>query len=86
MADVKLALRGRIVTMDAAGTVIKNGVLWIAGSRIAAVTSATASTPAGFAGIVPLATKSLRCLVGKANPDRAVLKDIAKVMLRCIKQ
>ncbi len=25
-------------------------------------------------------------LVGKANPDRAVLKDIAKVMLRCIEQ
>ena len=57
-ADVKLALKGRIVTMDAAGTVIKNGVLWIAGNRIAAMTNATESTPAGFVGIAPIATQS----------------------------
>lgn len=54
----KLALAGRVVTMDSARTVIQEGVLWIAGSRIAAVTSAIAPTPAGFADIAPLPTNS----------------------------
>ena len=58
MPDVRLALKGRIVTMDTTGTVIKNGVLWIAGNRIAAITNPSDPSPAAFAGIAPLATKS----------------------------
>jgi cytosine/adenosine deaminase-related metal-dependent hydrolase len=50
------ALRGRIVTMDAAGTVIPDGVAYIAGARIAAVQPASAPAPAGFEAVRPLRT------------------------------
>jgi 5-methylthioadenosine/S-adenosylhomocysteine deaminase len=50
------AIRGRIVTMDAAGTVIPDGVVYIAGTRIAAVQPASAPAPAGFEAVRPLRT------------------------------
>src|SRR5690348_15399481 len=42
--------------MDAAGTVIPDGVVYIAGTRIAAVQPAAAAAPAGFEGVRPLRT------------------------------
>jgi 5-methylthioadenosine/S-adenosylhomocysteine deaminase len=50
------AIRGRIVTMDAAATVIPDGVVYIAGTRIVAVQPAAAPAPAGFEGVRPLRT------------------------------
>jgi 5-methylthioadenosine/S-adenosylhomocysteine deaminase len=55
-APAQTAIRGRIVTMDAAGTVIPDGVVYIAGTRIAAVQPAAAGAPAGFEGVRPLRT------------------------------
>ena len=48
MATTKQALRGRIVQMDAASTVIADGVLWIADDKIAAITATGQPAPAGF--------------------------------------
>ncbi|HEY2787875.1 MAG TPA: amidohydrolase family protein, partial [Gaiellales bacterium] len=42
------AIRGRIVTMDAAGTVLADGVAYIADATIAAVLPADQAPPAGF--------------------------------------
>ena len=44
----QLALRGRVVTMDDQGTVIEDGVVYLASGRIRAVEPAAAATPAGF--------------------------------------
>ena len=45
----RYALQGRIVTMDAAGTVLDGGVVYVDGGRIAAVTEEGAPAPDGFA-------------------------------------
>ena len=47
----KQALRGRIVQMDAAFTVIPDGVLWIDGDKITAVAPAGQAPPAGFEAV-----------------------------------
>ena len=41
------------------------------------------SDPAALGRFLTAGIQGLR-LVGKANPDRAVLEDIASVMLRCL--
>jgi 5-methylthioadenosine/S-adenosylhomocysteine deaminase len=48
------AIRGRIVTMDAAGTVLGDGVAYITGASIAAVLPADQAPPAGFEHIRPV--------------------------------
>src|SRR5262245_27270804 len=48
----RYALAGRVVTMDAAGTVLDPGVVFIAGNRIAAVAPAAAPPP-DFADVRP---------------------------------
>ncbi len=50
------AIRGRIVTMDGAATVIPDGIVYIAGTTIAAVLPAAQAAPAGFDGVRPLRT------------------------------
>jgi cytosine/adenosine deaminase-related metal-dependent hydrolase len=49
LAGSRYGLRGRIVTMDADGTVIDDGIVSIDGGRIADVRAADAGTPDGFA-------------------------------------
>lgn len=51
MATTKQALRGRIAQMDTAFTVIPDGVLWIDGDKIVAVTAAAHAPPAGFESV-----------------------------------
>ncbi|MDI2124662.1 amidohydrolase family protein [Yinghuangia seranimata] len=51
------ALRGRIVTMDAAGTVLDDGVVYLDGTTIAAVQPATASPPDGFDEVAVVPTR-----------------------------
>jgi 5-methylthioadenosine/S-adenosylhomocysteine deaminase len=51
----RLALRGRIVTMDAADTVITDGVLYIDQGLLNAVQPAKAKPPVGFENIKPIA-------------------------------
>lgn len=51
----KLSLRGRIVTMDAADTVIADGVLYIDQGLLIAVQPAKAKSPVGFENIKPIA-------------------------------
>jgi 5-methylthioadenosine/S-adenosylhomocysteine deaminase len=51
MATTKQALRGRIVQMDAAFTVIADGVIWIDGDRIVAVAASAHPPPAGFQNV-----------------------------------
>ena len=46
-----LALAGRIVTMDAAATVVEHGVLYCRDGSIVAVQPASAPAPAGFVGV-----------------------------------
>src|SRR5260221_10431149 len=46
----KLALRGRIVTMNAASDVVINGTLYIDGDSVAAVAKDGEAAPAGFEG------------------------------------
>ena len=53
---LRFALRGRIVTMDAADTVLSDGVVYIAGGLIHAVTPADVPAPPGYETVVPLAT------------------------------
>jgi 5-methylthioadenosine/S-adenosylhomocysteine deaminase len=48
------AIRGRIVTMDAAGTVLADGIVYIAGTSIAAVLPSEQAPPAGFEDVRPL--------------------------------
>jgi cytosine/adenosine deaminase-related metal-dependent hydrolase len=52
----KLALAGRVVTMDDAATVWARGVIYVDAGRIVAVADATGSPPAppGFAGVAPV--------------------------------
>ncbi len=45
------AYKGRIVTMDAADTVLANGIVYIKDNCIAAVAKAGEAAPAGFAGV-----------------------------------
>ncbi|ADP84374.1 amidohydrolase [Pseudofrankia inefficax] len=52
----RFALRGRIVTMDAADTVLPDGAIYVSGGVIDAVTPADAPPPAGHEAIVPVAT------------------------------
>jgi 5-methylthioadenosine/S-adenosylhomocysteine deaminase len=52
----KWALAGRIVTMDAASSVVSDGVVWIADAAIAAITQRGDPAPAGFEAITPLET------------------------------
>ena len=51
MAGTRYALKGRIATMDRGGNVIADGVVWIDGRTIAAVTASASDRPAGFAGV-----------------------------------
>jgi 5-methylthioadenosine/S-adenosylhomocysteine deaminase len=51
MAIIKQALRGRIAQMDAAFTVIADGIVWIDGDKIVAVTATGHPPPAGFENI-----------------------------------
>ncbi|MEV6550342.1 amidohydrolase family protein [Streptomyces sp. NPDC051597] len=53
----RFALRGRIVTLDPADTVLDDGVLYVSGTLIEAVLPATAPAPPGFAGVTPLDTR-----------------------------
>jgi 5-methylthioadenosine/S-adenosylhomocysteine deaminase len=55
-ASAQTAIRGRIVTMDAAGTVLPDGVVYIAGTTIAAVLPSAEAAPAGFEDVRPLRT------------------------------
>lgn len=50
------ALRGRVVTMDAARTVHDDAVVYCRGGRIAAVLDPTADPPDGFAGVPVIAS------------------------------
>ncbi|MFD9560682.1 amidohydrolase family protein [Streptomyces sp. NPDC059994] len=53
----RFALRGRIVTLDAAGTVIEDGTLYVSGTHIEAALPATAPAPPGFEAVVPVDTR-----------------------------
>ena len=55
-AASRFAIRGRIVTMDGAGTVIPDGVVYISGASIAAVVPAGEPPPAGFEPVSVLRT------------------------------
>src|ERR1700674_4161018 len=57
MAEVKFALKGRVVTMDAARTVMASGIVWVDGASIAGVTPSQAGPPAGFAEVAVTDTK-----------------------------
>src|SRR5215471_12192926 len=57
MTGGPLVLEGRIVTMNAAGSVLAAGRLYIDKGTIVAVQDATAAPPAGFAGAPILDTK-----------------------------
>ncbi|MFD9794298.1 amidohydrolase family protein [Streptomyces sp. NPDC059070] len=53
----RLALRGRIVTLDDADTVIDDGVLYLAGQRVEAVRPAAEPPPASFEEVTPVRTR-----------------------------
>ncbi|WP_232247200.1 amidohydrolase family protein [Kitasatospora azatica] len=53
---VRYALRGRIVTMDDADTVLDDGVLYLSGDTVTAVLPADAPPPEGFQAVAVLAT------------------------------
>jgi len=57
LAGGPLVLQGRIVTLDAKGTVFKDGRLYIDKSSIASVQDAAAPAPQGFAAATTLVTK-----------------------------
>ena len=57
MVTVKYALKGRVVTMDAARTVMASGIVWVNEASIAGVTQSEANRPAGFAGVAVTDTK-----------------------------
>ncbi len=52
----RAAIRGRVVTMDGAGTVLADGVVYIAGTDIAAVVPAGEPPPVGFESVAVLRT------------------------------
>ena len=54
-AGGKLALAGRLVTVDSQSTVIDAGVLYIDAGRIVAASPAAAAAPPGFESVVPVA-------------------------------
>lgn len=51
----KFALRGRIVTMDEADTVLSDGVLYVDKGQLVAVQKASFAPPAGFESVEPIA-------------------------------
>ena len=53
---MRIALRGRVVTMDDAYHVLDDGVVYVDGRSIAAVSPASAKPPAGFEAVKPIAT------------------------------
>jgi len=55
--DTLLALRGRIVTMDAKDSVLKDGIAYIRNNRVAAVCRAKAPVPEGFEDVDVLDTR-----------------------------
>ncbi|MFM0351587.1 amidohydrolase family protein [Paraburkholderia sp. RL17-347-BIC-D] len=55
--DIRFALQGRVVTMDEQDTVLPDGVIYVRGNKIAAVSNATTAKPAGFEN-VPIITSS----------------------------
>lgn len=55
--DTLLALRGRVVTMDAKDTVLKDGVVYVRNNRIEKVQRAAAPAPEGFGDVAVLDTK-----------------------------
>ena len=57
LSGPKLALAGRVVTMDAAFSVVKDGVIYIDAGVIVAVQDRKTPPPAGFEAITPLATR-----------------------------
>lgn len=57
MATVaKLALRGRVVTMDAGDHVLRNATVYLKGNKIEAIGKANAAPPAGFENVSVLNT------------------------------
>src|SRR5438552_2757877 len=46
--SIASAIRGKIVTMDQASTIVPNGIVYIRGKNIAAIASAEAPSPPGF--------------------------------------
>ena len=52
-----IAVRGRIVTMDDAGTVLDDGVVYARDGSVVDVRPAGATPPDGFAGVSVAATK-----------------------------
>ncbi|MER5641422.1 amidohydrolase family protein [Kitasatospora sp. NPDC002227] len=52
----RLALAGRIVTLDRVGTVLDAGVVYVGGGEIADVRPAGAPPPDGFGGVTPVET------------------------------
>jgi 5-methylthioadenosine/S-adenosylhomocysteine deaminase len=56
-ANNKLAIAGRIVTMDAKHRVLNHGVIYLEAERIVAVQNSEAKPPAGFEAVVRLETK-----------------------------
>ena len=57
LAGPKLALAGRVVTMDDAFTVIADGVVYVEHGAIVAVQERSQAPPEGFAQLSPLATR-----------------------------
>jgi cytosine/adenosine deaminase-related metal-dependent hydrolase len=57
LSGPKLALAGRIVTMDAAFSVVNDGAIYIDAGVIVAVQDRKTPPPAGFEAIAPLATR-----------------------------
>ncbi len=53
----RYAFEGRVVTMDASYSELERGVVYIEGTRIAAVNSVGAPPPPGFEGVVPVGTR-----------------------------
>ncbi len=55
-AATNLALRGRLVTMDAAGSVVPDGIVYVRGNSIVAAQPAALPPPAGFEAVPVTAT------------------------------
>ena len=56
LASARYALRGTVVTLDSANTVLAGGMVYVDGATIAAVQPNGAPAPAAFAGITPVDT------------------------------
>jgi 5-methylthioadenosine/S-adenosylhomocysteine deaminase len=57
IADLRYALHGRVVTMDAARTVLDSGIVYVNGQSVEAVLPDGAPPPAGFAAVVARETQ-----------------------------